>query len=65
MLGIEGGFIIYWLINEVMFIFGVVMKYKEDGIGLVVLVGNDYGMGLFCDWVVKGINLLGVKMVIV
>lgn len=48
-----------------MFIYDVVMKYKEDGIGLVVLVGNDYGMGFFCDWVVKGINLLGVKIVIV
>lgn len=41
------------------------MKYKEDGIGFLVVVGKDYGMGSFCDWVVKGINLLGIKVVIV
>ena len=38
------------------------MKYKEDGTGLVVLAGNDYGMGSSRD--AKGTNLLGVKTVI-
>lgn len=40
------------------------MKYKEDGTGLVVLAGNDYGMGSSRDWAAKGTNLLGVKTVI-
>ena len=39
------------------------MKYKEDGTGLAVLAGNDYGMGSSRDWG-KGTNLLGVKTVI-
>ena len=45
-------------------IFDAAMKYKEDGTGLVVLAGNDYGMGSSRDWAAKGTNLLGVKTVI-
>jgi len=40
------------------------MKYQADGKGLVVLAGNDYGMGSSRDWAAKGTNLLGVKTVI-
>src|SRR5690625_2614525 len=40
------------------------MKYKEDGTGLVVIGGKDYGMGSSRDWAAKGSNLLGVKAVI-
>lgn len=40
------------------------MKYKEDGTGLVVLAGKDYGMGSSRDWAAKGTNLLGIKTVI-
>ena len=29
------------------------MKYKEDGTGLAVLAGNDYGMGSSRDWAQK------------
>lgn len=32
---------------------------------LIIIVGKEYGIGLLCDWVVKGMNLLGVKVVIV
>lgn len=45
-------------------IYDAAMKYKEDGTGLVVLAGNDYGMGSSRDWAAKGTNLLGVKTVI-
>ncbi len=62
--GTEGGFTTYWPTNEVMPIFDAAMKYKETPTGLVVLAGNDYGMGSFCDWAAKGTNLLGVKTVI-
>jgi len=31
----------------------------------VVLVGKEYGLGLSCDWVVKGMVLFGVCVVIV
>ncbi|PXA23630.1 aconitate hydratase AcnA [Staphylococcus pseudintermedius] len=62
--GIEGGYTTYWPTGEVMPIFDAAMKYKEDGTGLVVLAGNDYGMGSSRDWAAKGTNLLGVKTVI-
>lgn len=60
----EGGYTTYWPTGEVMPIFDAAMKYKEDGTGLVVLAGNDYGMGSSRDWAAKGTNLLGVKTVI-
>ena len=62
--GTEGGFTTYWPTGEVMPIYDAAMKYKEDGTGLVVLAGNDYGMGSSRDWAAKGTNLLGVKTVI-
>ncbi|MCG3398644.1 aconitate hydratase AcnA [Staphylococcus massiliensis] len=62
--GTEGGFTTYWPTDEVMPIYDAAMKYKQDGTGLVVLAGNDYGMGSSRDWAAKGTNLLGVKTVI-
>ena len=62
--GTEGGYTTYWPTGEQMSIFDAAMKYKENGTGLVVLAGNDYGMGSSRDWAAKGTNLLGVKTVI-
>ena len=62
--GTEGGYTTYWPTKEVMSIYDAAMKYKEDDTGLVVLAGNDYGMGSSRDWAAKGTNLLGVKTVI-
>ena len=42
----------------------VAQKYKEKGVGLIVLAGKDYGMGSSRDWAAKGTKLLGVKAVI-
>ncbi|MFT4416822.1 aconitate hydratase AcnA [Fredinandcohnia humi] len=62
--GTEGGWTTYWPTGEVMSIYDACMKYKQDGTGLVVLAGNDYGMGSSRDWAAKGTNLLGIKTVI-
>ena len=62
--GTEGGYTTYWPTGEVMSIYDAAMKYKEDNTGLVVLAGDDYGMGSSRDWAAKGTNLLGVKAVI-
>ena len=40
------------------------MKYKADGVPLVVFAGKEYGTGSSRDWAAKGTNLLGVKAVI-
>ncbi|WP_209122257.1 aconitate hydratase AcnA [Alkalihalobacillus sp. BA299] len=62
--GTEGGFTTYWPTEELMPIYDAAMKYKEDGTGLVILAGKDYGMGSSRDWAAKGTNLLGIKTVI-
>ncbi|MDG5789598.1 aconitate hydratase AcnA [Evansella sp. AB-P1] len=62
--GTEGGYTTYWPTGETMAIYDACMKYKEEGTGLVVLAGNDYGMGSSRDWAAKGTNLLGIKTVI-
>jgi aconitate hydratase len=62
--GTEGGFTTYWSTGEVTSIYDACMKYKQDGTGLIVLAGKDYGMGSSRDWAAKGTNLLGIKTVL-
>ncbi|MED1741145.1 aconitate hydratase AcnA [Bacillus swezeyi] len=62
--GTEGGYTTYWPTGEVMSIYDACMKYKEEGTGLIVVAGKDYGMGSSRDWAAKGTNLLGIKTVI-
>ncbi len=45
-------------------IFDAAMKYKEDGVPLIVRAGKEYGTGSSRDWAAKGTLLLGVKAVI-
>ncbi|RCW70607.1 aconitate hydratase AcnA [Saliterribacillus persicus] len=60
----EGGYTTYWPTGDVMAIYDAAMKYQEDGTGLAILAGKDYGMGSSRDWAAKGTNLLGIKTVI-
>ncbi|SDN29360.1 aconitate hydratase AcnA [Bacillus sp. OK048] len=62
--GTEGGVTTYWPTDEVTSIYDACMKYKENGTGLIVLAGKDYGMGSSRDWAAKGTNLLGIKTVL-
>jgi len=62
--GIEGGVTRHFPTDETMPIYDASMKYQEAGTPLVVLAGNDYGMGSSRDWAAKGTLLLGVKAVI-
>ena len=50
--------------GEVCFIYDAAVKYQKHQIPLVVLAGNDYGMGSSRDWAAKGTWLLGVRCVI-
>jgi aconitate hydratase len=45
-------------------IYDAAMKYKADGVPLVVFAGKEYGTGSSRDWAAKGTNLLGVKAVV-
>jgi aconitate hydratase len=62
--GKEGGWTTDLLTGEVTSIYEAAMHYREEGVPLVVLAGNDYGMGSSRDWAAKGTFLLGVKAVI-
>ena len=62
--GTEGGWTTYFPTGEQMYIYDAAMKYEADGTPLVVVAGNDYGMGSSRDWAAKGTILLGVKAVI-
>jgi aconitate hydratase len=45
-------------------IYDACQTYKERGEGLIVIAGEDYGMGSSRDWAAKGTALLGVKAVV-
>jgi len=64
--GEEGGNTLYYGSGapEKLSIYDAAMKYKADGVPLVVIAGKEYGTGSSRDWAAKGTNLLGVKAVI-
>ena len=62
--GEEGGNTIHYPSGEKMPIYDAAMKYKAEGVPLVVFAGKEYGTGSSRDWAAKGTNLLGVKAVI-
>src|SRR5437773_4167534 len=62
--GTEGGWTTYQPDGGVMTIYDAAMKYKEDGVALVILAGKEYGSGSSRDWAAKGTRLLGVRAVI-
>ena len=62
--GTEGGVTVHMPDNEQMSIYDAAIKYKKENVPLIVLGGNDYGMGSSRDWAAKGTNLLGVKAVL-
>jgi len=61
---VEGGYTIHHPSGERMFIYDAAMRYKDEGVPLVVLAGKEYGTGSSRDWAAKGTNLLGVRAVI-
>ncbi|HEX8322883.1 MAG TPA: aconitate hydratase AcnA [Tepidisphaeraceae bacterium] len=62
--GTEGGVTTDLLSGQVVPIYDASLAYKLEGVPLIVLAGNDYGMGSSRDWAAKGTMLLGVKAVI-
>jgi aconitate hydratase len=62
--GTEGGVTTYVPTGEVMPIYDAAMRYKAEGVPLVVIAGKEYGTGSSRDWAAKGTNLLGVRAVI-
>ncbi|MBB2972037.1 aconitate hydratase AcnA [Mesorhizobium sp. RMAD-H1] len=62
--GREGGYTIHYPSKEEMPIYDAAMKYRAEGVPLVIFAGIEYGNGSSRDWAAKGTNLLGVRAVI-
>jgi aconitate hydratase len=62
--GKEGGNTIHYPSGDAMSIFDAAMRYKTEGVPLVVFAGKEYGTGSSRDWAAKGTRLLGIRAVI-
>ena len=62
--GIEGGYTCHPSSPEPVSIYDAAMKYREEGVSLLVIAGKEYGSGSSRDWAAKGASLLGVEAVL-
>jgi len=62
--GTEGGVTCHLPQGEQMSVYDAAMKYRAEGVPLIVLAGTEYGTGSSRDWAAKGTQLLGVRAVI-
>jgi aconitate hydratase len=60
----EGPFTVFLPDNSEMTVYDAAMKYRENGIPLIILAGKEYGSGSSRDWAAKGVSLLGVRAII-
>jgi aconitate hydratase len=60
----EGNWTRYLPDGEQMSIYEAAMKYKSEGVPVIVIAGKEYGTGSSRDWAAKGPNLQGVRAVI-
>jgi aconitate hydratase len=62
--GKEGGYTKLMPEGTPMDIYDACQEYKKRGTDLIIIAGEDYGMGSSRDWAAKGTALLGVKAVV-
>jgi aconitate hydratase len=62
--GVEGGMTRHYPSGDELSIYDASVRYKKEGVPLVVFGGKEYGTGSSRDWAAKGTLLLGVKAVI-
>jgi len=62
--GKEGGNTIHQPSGDALSIYDAAMRYKAEGVPLVVFAGKEYGTGSSRDWAAKGTKLLGIRAVI-
>ncbi|HEY6952206.1 MAG TPA: aconitate hydratase AcnA [Bacteroidota bacterium] len=62
--GTEGGWTVHPSSKEPISIYDASVKFREEGIPLIVIAGKEYGSGSSRDWAAKGPMLLGVRAVI-
>jgi aconitate hydratase len=62
--GTEGPWTTHLPDGEVTTIYDAAMRYRDEGVPLLVLAGKEYGSGSSRDWAAKGTSLLGVRAVL-
>jgi aconitate hydratase len=62
--GTEGSWTVHLPDGEKMFIYDAAVKYREEGVPLLVIAGKEYGSGSSRDWAAKGTRLLGARAVL-
>jgi aconitate hydratase len=62
--GVEGGITKHYPSGEQLPIYDAAMRYRDEGVPLVIFAGKEYGTGSSRDWAAKGTKLLGVRAVI-
>jgi aconitate hydratase len=62
--GTEGGVTVHVPSGDPMSIFDASVRYRSEGVPLMILAGKEYGSGSSRDWAAKGPALLGVRAVI-
>jgi len=60
----EGSWTVHLPDDEQMTVYDAAMRYKEEGVPLIVLAGKEYGSGSSRDWAAKGTSLLGIRAVL-
>ncbi len=61
---VEGGVTMHFPDGERMSIYDAAMRYKQEGVPLLIIAGKEYGSGSSRDWAAKGALLLGIKAVL-
>ena len=61
---VEGGVTTHYPSADQLSIYDAAMRYKAEGVPLVVFAGKEYGTGSSRDWAAKGTLLLGVRAVV-
>ena len=62
--GKEGPYTLHLPDGEQAFIYDAAMRYRDEGVPLVLIAGKEYGSGSSRDWAAKGTTLLGIRAVI-
>jgi aconitate hydratase len=62
--GTEGAVTVHLPSGDALSIFEAALRYRGEGVPLLVLAGKEYGSGSSRDWAAKGPRLLGVRAVI-
>ena len=62
--GTEGGVSVHLPGGETGSMFDVALRYKEEGVPVIVLAGKEYGSGSSRDWAAKGAYLQGIRAII-